>query len=109
MGAGGLDDGAAAEESAEVDGIADFGVGEGDDADAGGFAAGDADSGFVEDDAGYCVGCGVAGQQNHIEADGADCCHGFEFFEGEGTGGNGFGEGVVFHHGDEGAGESADG
>ena len=108
-GAAGGDDGAAAEEAAEVEVVADFGAGDGDDADAGGFAGGDADGAFVEDDAGEGGGGGVSGEHDHVEADGADGGHAFEFFEAEGAVGEGELEGVVFHGGDECAGEAADG
>jgi len=76
-------DGGGAEEAAEVDQVADLFAGGGDDADGCCFAVDDADGGFVGDDGGNGLPWGVAGNGDHIEADGTDAGHRFKLFDGQ--------------------------
>ena len=67
------------QQAAEFGPVAGFFPGDGNNPHGGGFVVDHADGHFIGDDGGEGSGAGVAGKGDHVEADGADGCHRFEF------------------------------
>jgi len=96
------------QQAAEFGPVAGFFSGDGDNPHSGGFVVDHADGHFVGDDGGEGGGGGVAGKGYHVETDGADRGHRFEFVQAERAFFDGGNHALIFGDGDEGAGKAAD-
>jgi Zn-dependent protease len=94
-------DGRRAEQAAEVDHVARLRPRHGNQPHGRRLVVHHADGHLVGDDGGDGFGRGVAGDGDHVQADGADARHGFELFQDEVAASDGLRQGGVFAHGDE--------
>ena len=101
-------DGCATEQATEFDHVAYAQADRRDDADRGGLVVHHADCCLVGNHCGEGGGGGVAGNRDHVQADGADGGHGFELVQGDVSGGCGFNHADVLRDRDEGTGEATD-
>ena len=100
-------DGGGAQQAAEFHRIPHHLAGGGDEADGGGLGVDHADGGLVGDDGGEGGGGGVAGDGDHVQANGAHTGHGLQLIQVEGARAGGGDHALVLADGDEGAGQAA--
>ena len=101
-------DGRVAQQAAEVQHVAGLVADGGDDAHGGGLAVHHADGGLVRDQAADDLGGGIARDDDHVDADGADRGHCLELFQRQAAAVGGVDHAVILRHGDERAGQAAD-
>ena len=94
-------DGRTAEQSTPFDGIADLFTDDGYDAHGGCLLVDHANGCFVSNDSGNGGSRGVARDGNHIETDGADAGHSFQFLDGQRTGLDRIDHALILTDGDE--------
>ena len=103
-----MEDGAGSQQTAKIQFFAFSSTDGGNDAHSGGFGINHANGSFVGNDTGDDIRRCIAGDDDHIQSDGADGRHSFQFFDGQGAAAGGSNHAGIFGHRDKGAGQTAD-